>query len=350
MDRKGTREEKITALLDKAEKGIKAVFESEKYKNFLNTMAKFHNYSFRNSILIELQRPDATYVAGYNSWKKSFNRHVKKGEKGIQILGYAPKKITTEVEIKDRAGNIVYDENGKPKKEKQTREIPGFVPVYVFDITQTDGEPLPELVSELDGTVDKYEDMKNALISVSPYPVYFEDITDGAKGYCDYTAQKIAIKKDMSQLQTIKTLIHEITHSELHSKESELPIGEKTSISTREVEAESTAYVVASHYGMDTSEYSFGYIATWSEDKELKELQGSLEKIQKQANDLIGKIDTRLEELQKDKVHRHYSPQKPVSIGKKSLKEQMAVAQEKAEKVNGERENKVTKKDPGLAL
>lgn len=347
MDRKGTREEKITALLDKAEKGIKAVFESEKYKNFLNTMAKFHNYSFRNSILINLQRPDATYVAGYNSWKKNFNRHVKKGEKGIQILGYAPKKITTEVEIKDRAGNIVYDENGKPKKEKQTREIPGFVPVYVFDRTQTDGEPLPELVSELDGTVDKYEDMKNALISVSPYPVYFEDITDGAKGYCDYTAQKIAIKKDMSQLQTIKTLIHEITHSDLHSKESELPIGEKTSRSTREVEAESTAYVVASHYGMDTSEYSFGYIATWSEDKELKELQGSLEKIQKQANDLIGKIDTRLEDLQKDKVQENKPNKNKTKI---KLKDRMAQAQEKAEKVNGERENKVTKKDPGLAL
>ena len=347
MNKKPTREEKITALISQAEEGIKAVFESDKYKNFLITMSKFHNYSLRNSMLIEMQKPGASNVAGFNSWKKNFNRYVKKGEKGIQILAYSPKTITKGIEAKDSDGNIINDVDGKPKIEIQKKEIPSYIPVYVYDVSQTQGDPLPQLINELDGTVERYEDLKEALINVSPYPVHIENIESGAKGYCSPTENKIAIKENMSQLHTIKTLIHEITHADLHAPEAGLPYAEKTNRQTKEVEAESTAYVVASHYGMDTSEYSFGYIASWSENKELTELKGSLDKIHKQAKGLIGRIDTRLEDLQKDKVQEN-EPNK--SNTKINLKDRMAQAQEKAEKINGNKKKKDTKKQQETAI
>lgn len=292
------RKQAIDDMFAKIEVGVKEVFESETYKNYLRTMSKFHQYSFRNSLLIELQKPDATVVAGYGSWKTKFKRQVRKGEKGIQILGYSPRKITQEQELKDPNGKIVYDKNGDSKKEKITKEIPSFTPVYVFDVSQTEGEPLPTLVNELDGSIENYNNLFEALKEVSPFPIEFENIQSGAKGYCDPKNKRIAIKEGMSEVQTIKTLIHEITHADLHASEFEKGAVIQTDTRTREVEAESTAFVVASHYDIDTSEYSFGYLAGWSSSRELDELQNSLETIQKQANDLIDRIDSRLEELQ----------------------------------------------------
>lgn len=295
------RQGKLEALLKQTEQGIKEVFESDKYKQYLETMSKFHNYSARNCVLIVLQRPYATHVAGYNAWIKKFNRQVKKGEKGIRILGFTPKKITKEIEIKDKSGNIAFGADGKPKIEKVTKEIPSFTPVYVFDVSQTEGEPLPQLTHELDGSVNGYKELVKALKEVSPFPIIIEDIDGSSKGYCDPIDKKIAIKKGMSETQTIKTMIHEITHADLHAPEVDLEINEHTDKRTKEIEAESTAFVVCSHYNIDTSEYSFAYMASWSSSKELKELQNSLDTIQKQANNLIDRIDTRLIELHKER-------------------------------------------------
>lgn len=297
------RKKDIDNMFSQIETGVKEVFESEKYKKYLTTMSKFHQYSFRNSLLIALQNPNATVVAGYGSWKKKFNRQVLKGEKGIQILGYTPRKITKEQELTDKNGHTVYDLNGEAKKEKITKEIPSFTPVYVFDVSQTEGEPLPELINELNGSIENYNSLFEALKEVSPFPVEFENIAGGSKGYCDPVNKKIAIKEGMSEVQTIKTLIHEITHADLHAPELNLNFNEQTDTRSREIEAESTAFVVSSHYGIDTSDYSFGYLASWSSSKELDELQNSLGKIQEQANNLIERIDSRLEELQLEKTN-----------------------------------------------
>ena len=293
------RKQQIESLLEQAQEGTREVFESEKYKNFLKTMSKFHNYSFRNNLLIAFQKPDATLVAGYQAWKTKFKRNVQKGEKGIQILGYTPYHRTDIVQVKDQNGKTIFEPNGEPKTEKRKVLIPSFSPVYVFDVSQTEGEPLPQLIYELDGTVEAYNDLFNAISSTSKYKVEFEDIEGGAKGYCDYLNKKIAINNGMSEVQNIKTLIHEITHADLHVPEVENSI--KKDSRTREIEAESTAFVVSSHYGIDTSEYSFGYLAGWSSSKELEELQSSLEAIQVQANELIDRIDEKLSEIQKGK-------------------------------------------------
>lgn len=294
------RQNKIDDLLKEVQEGTKEVFESEKYKSFLKTMSKFHHYSFRNNLLIAFQKPNATYVAGYKAWQTKFKRQVEKGEKGIEILGYTPYHRTEIVQVKDKNGKPVLDNNGEVKTEKKKIIIPSFSPVHVFDISQTSGEPLPELINELDGTVEAYNQLFNAISSVSKYKVEFEDIVGGAKGYCDYSNKKIAINNNMSEVQNIKTLIHEITHADFHVPEIEQSI--KKDRRTREVEAESTAFVVSNHYGIDTSEYSFGYLAGWSSGKELEELQNSLEIIQKQANELIDRVDKKLLELQKDIV------------------------------------------------
>lgn len=303
MAKSEEKQKQIADLLQKAEQGIKDIFESDRYKEYLSTMSKFHNYSFRNTLLILMQKPEASYVAGYVAWKEKFNRQVQKGEKGIQIIGYTPKKIQEEVPKKDKVtGNDILDTNGKPQLDIITRQIPYFTPVYVYDVSQTDGEPLPKLVNELDGSVETYNSLMDALKEVSPYPIEFEAIKGGTRGYCDPVKQKIAIKEGMSEAQTIKTAIHEITHADLHAPELNLSLAEKTDRNTKEVEAESTAFVVCSHYGIDTSDYSFGYLASWSSDKELKELQNSLETIQKQAGELIDRIDTRLAELQTEQL------------------------------------------------
>jgi hypothetical protein len=293
-------EEKVHELLTKAEEGVKAVYESDTYRNYLTTMAKFHNYSYRNTLLISMQMPSATRIAGYTSWQTKFHRQVQKGEKGICIIGFTPKEIKVDQQrIKD--GKPVVDETGTPITDTLKKVIPRFKPVYVYDVSQTKGEPLPQLVNELTGKVDSYNDLMSALSELSPYPIVFEDIQTGAKGYCSYANKKIAIKSGMSEAQTIKTAIHEITHADLHSPADVLPMEQGPDRGTKEVEAESTAYVVCEHYGIDTFDYTFPYLASWSSSKELNELQNSLDTIQKQAGELISRIDSRLTELQKDR-------------------------------------------------
>lgn len=293
--------DKLKELLEQAEQGTKAVFESENYRNYLATMSKFHSYSFRNSLLILMQKPEATHVAGYAAWKKKFNRQVQRGESGIQIVGYSPRKVNVEQEKKDSSGNTIIGADGKPVMEKITRQVPSYVPVSVFDVSQTEGEPLPQLVNELNGSVEAYQDLMQAIRDVSPFPVSFEEIQGGAKGFCDPVTQRIVIQQGMSEAQSVKTAIHEVTHADLHAPEQNLILADRTDRRTREIEAESTAFVVCEHYGIDTSDYTFPYLASWSSSKELAELQSSLETIQKQAGDLIDKIDTRLTELQKDR-------------------------------------------------
>lgn len=207
-------DDKLKALLEQAEQGTKDVFESDRYRNYLATMSKFHSYSFRNSLLILMQKPEASYVAGYSAWQKKFKRQVQRGEKGIQIVGYTPKKVNVEQEKKDSTGKTVIGADGKPEKETVSRQIPYFTPVYVYDVSQTEGEPLPQLVNELNGSVEAYQDLMQAITEVSPFPISFEDIKGGAKGFCDPLAQRIAIQQGMSEAQSVKTAIHEVTHAE----------------------------------------------------------------------------------------------------------------------------------------
>jgi len=330
MDNQESRQAQIKELLEKTTTGTKEVFESDKYREYLTIMSKFHNYSFRNSMLILLQKPEATYVAGYVAWQEKFNRQVMSDEKekGIQIVGYAPKKVISEEIKKDTNGNTVYGADGQPEKVTTTKLIPYFTPTYVYDISQTEGEPLPQLVNELnereeDETSEysgyisyllKSTDLIETLTEISLFPIVFEDIQGGAKGYCDPSEKKIAIKSGMSRPQTIKTAIHEITHADLHSQEPR-DTAQKVDRRTMEVQAESTAFVVCSHYGIDTSDYTFPYLASWSSNKNLTELQNSLETIQKQAGALIDRIDKRLADLQKardkDIVKGEYRPITP---------------------------------------
>ena len=313
------KQQQVQALLKQAEDGARAVFESENYRNYLSTMSKFHNYSFRNTLLIYMQKPEASYVAGYVAWQKNFNRQVQKGEKGIQIVGYTPKNVNQEQEKRDEQGNPVIGADGKPETETVTRKIPYFTPVYVYDVSQTEGEPLPRLVNELDGSVEAYNDLMTALREVSPFPIVFEDIKGGVNGYFSPAERKIAVRQGMSEAQTVKTAIHEITHADLHAPEQNLILADRTDRRTREIEAESTAFIVCSHYGIDTSDYSFGYLASWSSTKELTELQSSLDTIQKQANELIDRIDNRLAELQKDR---------PLEIANEAIDVRTAVAEQ----------------------
>lgn len=294
-------DDKLKELLVQAEQGTKAVFEGDNYRNYLTIMSKFHSYSYRNCLLIAMQNPEATHVAGYAAWQKKFNRQVQRGEKGIQIVGYAPKKINIEQERKNSTGKIIIGANGKPEKETVSRQIPYFIPMYVYDVSQTEGDPLPQLVNDLNGSVEAYQDLMQSITEVSFFPISFENIKGDAKGFCDPMAQRIVIQQGMSEAQNIKTAIHEVTHADLHAPEINLSLNDRTDQRTREVEAESTAFVVCNHYGIDTSDYTFPYLASWSITKELNELQSSLEIIQKQAGELIDKIDSRLAELQKNR-------------------------------------------------
>jgi hypothetical protein len=295
------KQEKMKELTDKLEQGIKNVYESERYKTYLGVMSKFHFYSFRNSLLIMQQKPEATHVAGFNAWKTTFQRSVNKGEKGIQILAPAPYRVRVEMEKIDRiTQKPVLDNSGKPVTEEVEITKPSFRPVYVFDVSQTSGEPLPQLITELTGNVAQYNAFFQSLKGVSPFPMKFEEIQSGAKGYCDPANKKIAIKAGMSELQNIKTAIHEITHADLHAGLGNLSLDERKDRRTKEVEAESVAFVVCSHFCIDTSDYSFAYVASWSSDKELNVLKSSLDTIQKHAAELIDRIDTRFKELLKE--------------------------------------------------
>ena len=354
--------QQVREITDKLEQGIKELFESERFKEYLRTMSKFYHYSFSNTLLIAMQKPEATYVAGYTSWQRNFDRQVMKGEKGIKILAPAPYKAKEEREkIDPSTQKPVLDADGKPVTETVEVMRPAFKVVSVFDISQTDGKELPDIiVDELSGSVENYAAFFEALKQESPAPIAFEDIPGGAKGYFSPVENRIAIQEGMSEIQTIKTVIHEIAHAKLHSidrpepeptwkivmisdggtkrdflsgfaSETEaneaaeregwrfvdenrfewrLEVEEDTSAvqemrkdrHTKEVEAESVAYTVCQRYGIETSDYSFGYIAGWSSDKETKELKGSLETIRKTAAEMIDSIDAKLKVLLSEKA------------------------------------------------
>ena len=292
--------QQVREITDKLEQGLKELFESERFKEYLKTMSKFYNYSFNNTLLIAMQKPDATLIAGYTAWQRNFDRHVMKGEKGIKILAPAPYKVQEERKKLDPATQKpVLDKDGKPVTETVEVTRPAFKVVSVFDVSQTDGKELPDIaVDELAGSVENYAAFFDALKELSPVPIAFENITDGAKGYFSHVENRIAIQEGMSEIQTIKTAIHEIAHAKLHAVTPGEKVApeDKKDRRTKEVEAESVAYTVCQRYGIETSDYSFGYIAGWSSDKETKELKGSLETIRKTAAEMITGIDEKLKE------------------------------------------------------
>lgn len=326
---KKTMKEKMKELTDRMEQGVKEVFESGAYENYLKVMSKFHRYSYRNTVLIWMQNPDATYVAGYDAWKNDFNRYVKKGEKGIRIFAPSEYKIQREQQKIDPVTNLPeVDGMGQPVMETVEIKQRGFMATTVFDILQTEGEELPELVKPLSGDVKNYEAFMKAIESVSPVPIEYGR-TGNADGYYDLEEQKIVLSEYLGPTQTILTTLHEVVHAKLHNleaKEQEAEQGVVKDIQTKEVEAESIAYVVCQRYGIQTGDNSFGYIASWSKAKELPQLQNSLQTISKTANEIIKGMDKCLGELlsAKDKEsvlghleeHKEKTASEPVKKGK----------------------------------
>ena len=311
MAEKQSNKERIKEITAGIEKGIQELFESDRYRNYLTTMSRFHRYSLNNVMLIHAQKPDATLVAGFNKWKNSFGRHVKKGEKGIQILAPTPYKIKQEEQKLDPDTKLpLLDENGEPVTEEKEVTIPMFKVVSVFDVSQTDGRPLPQISSTLTGDVAEYEVFLEALHRTSPVPISFQAMEPGMDGYFAPKKQEIFLREGMSQVQTICAAVHEIAHSKLHDYEHMTELaddgetilvpGEK-SRNTEEVEAESISYAVCQYFGIETAENSFGYIATWSQGKELKELRASLETINKTSSELITGIEKHYREICKER-------------------------------------------------
>ena len=298
--------EKLKEITDRLEQGITELFDSEKYKEYLQVMSRFHNYSLRNTILIAMQKPDASLIAGFSAWKNNFQRSVMKGEKGIKIIAPSPFKVKQEMKkIDPRTQQPVIGRDGKPVMEEKEVTIPAYKVVTVFDVSQTEGRELPTIgVNELTGNMERFKEIFAALEKISPVPVGFEKIEGGAHGYYHLEDKRIAIDEGMSELQTLKTLIHEIAHAKLHDIDLKTPQNKqqpRADRRTREVEAESVAYTVCQRYGLDTSDYSFGYVAGWSSGKELTELKGSLETIRSAAAEIIDGIDAILAEAQKDR-------------------------------------------------
>ena len=295
--------EKLKEITDRLEQGIAELFDSERYKEYLKVMSKFHNYSFRNTVLIAMQKPDASLVAGFSAWKNNFERNVMKGQKGIKIIAPSPYKIKQEMQkIDPHTQKPIIGKDGKPVTEEKEITIPAYKVVSVFDVSQTEGKELPDIaVDELTGDVDRYKDFFAALEKTSPVPIAFENIEGGSHGYYHLEDKRIAINEGMSELQTLKTAIHEIAHAKLHDIDLNAPKDEQPRVDrrTREVEAESVAYTVCQHYGLDTSDYSFGYVAGWSSGRELSELKSSLETIRSAAAEIINSIDANFAELQK---------------------------------------------------
>ncbi len=297
----------LKAVTDQLEKGVSDVFQSDKYKEFLNVMAKFPRYSVNNSILIMMQKPDAQLCQSFTGWKE-MGRFVKKGEKGLNILAPAPYKVEREVQKQDANGKPMFDHDGEPITEKQEITIRAFKVVKTFDLSQTDGKELPSLgVSELVGDVDGYSKLFEALKEVCPVPITFENIEGGSKGYYHQEEKKIAINEGMSEVQNVKTAIHEMAHQKLHDKDA-VAAADHVSRNGKEVEAESVAYVVCQHYGINTSDYSFSYVAGWSEGKETPELKSALDKIRQTAADFIYQIDQKIQVLQADREQTQESP------------------------------------------
>lgn len=291
---------------DFEEKGIQELFDSDRYKEYLKVMSKFHNYSVNNTLLIAMQKPDATLIAGYNSWKNMFGRQVIKGAKGIKVIAPSPFKVKKEMEkIDPKTQKPIKGRDGKPVTHEVEITVPAFKVVSVFDVSQTEGRELPSIgVDELTGSVEKYNDYFKAITQASPAPVGFEKIEGGAHGYYHLEEKRIAINKGMSELQNLKTLIHEIAHAKLHDVDLKAPAKElenRADRRTREVQAESVAYAVCQHYGLGTSDYSFAYVATWGSGREMSELKASLETIRSAASELIKDIDKNFAELTQSK-------------------------------------------------
>ena len=291
--------DKMKEITDRLEHGIMGVFENGRYTDYLQTLSKFHNYSFNNTVLIAMQ--GGTFVKGYQQWKKEFDRHVKPDEKSIKILAPSPYIVKREVEkIDPQTQKPIIGKDGKPVTETKEIQIPAFKIVSVFDVSQTEGKEIPGITdNELTGDVEQYRDFFTALERTSPFAMGFEALEGTVKGRCFYDGQRIAINEGMSELQNVKTAIHEIAHATLHNIDRDAP--ERPDRSTREVQAESIAYTVCQHYGLDTSDYSFNYIATWSSGRELAELKKSLATIRSTAADLINTIDGHLAEIRKER-------------------------------------------------
>lgn len=300
----------MNSILKSLETGVENIFTGDKYAQYLQTMSKFHRYSFNNTLLIAMQRPDATLVTGYRNWQ-SMGRQVKKGEKGITILAPAPIKRKREQEILDQNHKPLLDADGKPRTEEVEVVIPRFKPTTVFDISQTDGEPIETLApEELTEAVADYDLFMEAITAVSPVPIRFDEIAGEAKGYYHSGDKEIVIQKGMSESQTIKTAIHETGHARLHDKDIMEKQGIEKDRLTKEVEAESVAYCVCSAFGVDTSEYSFPYIAGWSSNRDMKELKSSMDIIRKTAGEMIDELSDNLQELFAEKKQFLESEQK----------------------------------------
>ncbi len=299
------RKQEMKDITDRLEKGVADIFQSDNYQRFLNTMAKFPQYSFNNNLLIMMQKPDATLCQSYSGWKK-MGRFVKKGEKGIRILAPTPYMMEREQNKLDDKGKAVLDKDGEPVKEKVQINITAFKPVSTFDLSQTDGEPLPTIgISELTGSVEGYETLFEAIKNISPVPIGLENIKGSAKGYFNVTDNRIAIQEGMDEIQNVKTAIHEIAHAKLHNMEVQKSRGDGgQSRSSKEVEAESVAYTVCQHFGIDTSDYSFAYVAGWSHGKEMPELKESLNTIRTAASELITSIEENAQALIKEREQR----------------------------------------------
>ena len=330
--------EKLKEITDRLEQGITELFDSERYREYLRVMSKFHNYSFNNTLLIAMQKPDASLVAGFSAWKNNFGRNVMKGQKGIKIIAPSPYKVKQEMKkIDPHTQQPIIGKDGKPVTEEKEITIPAYKVVSVFDVSQTEGRELPDIaVNELTGDVERYRDFFAALEKTSPVPIGFEQIPGSSHGYYHLEDKRIAIDEGMSEIQTLKTAIHEIAHAKLHDIDLNAPENEqqpRIDRRTREVEAESVAYTVCQHYGLDTSDYSFGYVAGWSSGRELSELKSSLETIRSAAAEIINSIDETLAELSKAQDKEQTAGQEQPDKEENAAPEQPkpeAPAQEKA--------------------
>ncbi|MBQ9301650.1 ArdC-like ssDNA-binding domain-containing protein [Butyrivibrio sp.] len=325
------REDRLKQLTDQLTDGVKAVRDSGEYKKLLAVMAKFPHYSMNNCMLIAMQRPDATLCQGFDGWKK-MGRYVKKGEKGIKIIAPAPYTVQKEVDKLDSNGKPVIDSDGEHVKETKEYQVMGFKAETTFDVSQTDGKELPKIgVDELKGEVDRYELMMGVLKDLSPVPIGFEDIQSGAKGHYHTTDKRIAIQKDMSELQTVKTCLHEITHAMLHADAPK-----EISKNRKELEAEGTACIVLKYMGYDTDAYSFPYLTGYTTDADMKELKDSLNTIRRTSSKIITKIENELSNIYMERHPEIVPDNEPVKTKKsvesdtKSEKETETVADKTA--------------------
>lgn len=304
---KKTNKQRLKDITDSIENGIKELFQSDKYKEYLQTMSRFHRYSVNNQILIHMQKPNATHVASFSRWRDQFGRNVKRGEKGIKIIAPTPyKKKIEETKLDPDTKLPMLDDNGDVIKVEKEVQIPMFRVVYTFDVSQTEGKPLPQLVNDLTGDVENYDAFVEAIRRCSSVPIEFKPLEKGMDGYFSFDEQKIVIRDDMSEVQTVSALLHEMAHSKLHNtkaSEESREISEQPQIdrSTEEVQAESISFAVCAYYGIKTDDNSLGYIGLWSKGKELSELKSSLETINKTANVMITDIDKHFAEVKKER-------------------------------------------------